>query len=303
MSKRAKRDEHGPVYVVTVPSASDNEPPKIIIEGGSLPREEAWVPKDGISVHNGETFMVMGTKAGRMGRLCGVPLLKLEWFSHIKELRDVECKRVYNAAIAEQGTEKGSKRKMTPSLTLPTTVGIDISLPGGGTYHLPVLFSSDFRQQVSFQLCENSLNRIVDAIRANTDKGTRHAKLPRSDRFESQYPEVYFSTARGYAFVLWADADGLVHRKSRRPWKTKPMDPEEAEEGLHQAAMWLHEFYVANHNGPDGLVLPPDNCDAVADQDDEDEEGGEGANVSPEGCDMSHASECSGDAPARADGD
>jgi hypothetical protein len=295
--------------MVSIPSDNDGELPKIVIEGGSLPREAAWVPKDTVSVHDGVPYMILSVTS-RLSCLCGMKLHQLEWIGHVKELRDNECKRVYNAALVAQGSDRGSKRKVSESLTLPDTVGIEIGLASGGTYLLPVLFVSDFRQKVTFQLCENSLNHIVDAIRANTDKGTQRAKMRRGDRFESQFPEVHYSAARGYAFVLWSDIDGTVHRKSRRPWKVKPVDPAEITEQLQQAAEWLHKFYADNHKGPDDVILPADLCDdeADAEEDDADGEGEEDANEShgvgggPEADDhTSHMSGCELGAPARED--
>jgi hypothetical protein len=265
----AKR--HVAISLTVVPSDVAGTNPKIIMEGGSLSKDHALVPADTISFHDGEPFMQLHKGWKPFPGLCGTSLIQLKWFDEIKDLRDIACKRVYIAAIAEQGSDRMSKRKLSQSVALPSTVCVQLELPDGVIYQLVVLFSSDFRQQVSFKLNEESLNNVVACIRANPDKGTRHGKPKRNVRFISQYNEVHLSAARDSLFVVWSDMDGMCHRKARKPWKAghKPVDHDDATAALHEAAYWLHEFYKDQHKGPADLILPPGMC-VDADVDDAD---------------------------------
>jgi hypothetical protein len=191
----------------------------------------------------------------------------LKWLEDLKDRHDVERKRLYNNAIADGSNRRASTHPMTATLELPSTARSELSTPAGEFFEVQVLYTSDFRHLVAFHITSESVNSVVDCLRADIAKDVRHVKARREQRtFVLQYPEVRWSDAMSKLFVVWSDGDGMVHRKLRTPWAVgrKPEDPDEQSECIASAEQWLHDFYLKNHKGPDDLIIPNEVCEEVA---------------------------------------
>ena len=105
---------------------------------------------------------------------------------------------------------------MTASLELPNTARIKLATPDGELFELQVLYTSALRHLVAFRITSESVNNVVDCLRADSAIGVRHVKAKREQRaFVSQYPEVRWSDAIGMLFAGWSGGDGMTHRKQR----------------------------------------------------------------------------------------
>jgi hypothetical protein len=261
MSKRPIHN--GAITVTIVPPQQPADKTRVMIEGGSLPRELVWVPDTDIVFQDGAPYLTFNRRSQALSDLCGTPLDGLKWVEDFKEARDDECKRIYKNAINTEGwCTRASKRQMTQTLELPTTVDVDLVSVNGDAFTVKALFTSDFRHLVAFHATNESLSNVVKCIRAHPDKGVRNVTPKRPDRtYVSQFPEVRWSRCMQALFVTWSDSDGMAHRKQRKPWTVRPDDPDEEKALMEKAELWLHGFYTDRHKGPDGFIIPADVCD------------------------------------------
>jgi hypothetical protein len=263
MAAKRAAPSHSAITVTVVPSVY-NIHDRVMIEGGSLARECAWVPANAVTFEDGIPYLSFNRSCQALEDLCGTQLKGLKWIEDLKDARDVECKRLYSdALVAAGGSNRGSKRQLTPTLTLPKTASVGLVSENGAAFTIETLFTSDFRHMVAFQLTSESITNVVDCIRAHPDKNVRNVMPKRAERtYVSVFLEVRWSTALGALFVTWSDADGMVHRKQRRPWTVKPDDPEDEVRQLDYTAAWLHDFYQTNHRGPVDFIIPPALCNS-----------------------------------------
>ena len=238
-----------------------------MIGGGSLPRELAWVPTDSTVIFkDDQPYLLLNRSSQGLTDLRGAPvsyLKGLKWTEGIKAARDTECARIYKNCVATEGAEpRASKRKMSATIQLPTTLDLDVALPSGENATLKVLFTSDCMHVVAFHITSEALMTIVSCIRANPDNGTRNLKAKRDQRtWVSKHPEVHWSASSCAFFITWSDGDGMTHRKWRKPWTAKPVNPDDEAVQMEAAELFLHSFYDTHHKGPSDFLIPVDVCD------------------------------------------
>ena len=108
-------------------------------------------------------------------------------------------------------------------------------------------FESDKRRRVAVKCDTETLNIIVTGVRESASCALRK-KPRRQDAVRFDFPEVKMHQKRDQPYVKFLDAGGLWRYRFGRGKPEDSAIPRDVH--LHQEAIELHEFFLANHHAP-----------------------------------------------------
>ena len=239
MPSRTKVTDLQPVVVMETTS---NE---VVIAGGGLPKDTAWLPADHIKEVDGQKFLVLSMTNYRFIQLCGITKIA---FNNVLAQLQKERSRICDNIVMQKFQEYEDHRRLPKSqpksvlgnfaraheVDFPTTVDVEIF-----DKTVCLLFEHDSRKSISLRLDSETVDHVVKHIfMFKDDIETASKKRPRqAGKFP--YPEISWNDARNVPCVRWVDQDG----KSRYFSQAPKDDSDDAMQECYQA---IHAHYVQN---------------------------------------------------------
>ena len=233
---------------------------RVIISGGALVGNLAWVPPAGLlTTIDGRKFIELRQADRSWASLVGVPLHNNGFVDDVIKYRTLACTAQLDGLIKERadvqhaGVSKmrEARRQLVqhhedklPSTTL-------VPFPGAPSEHIEVKFEHDARKALTVLLAEDVMEFFVARVRASQGSGGRKRKRCKSERRTFKYEEVRWDEGREVPFVRYTDGDGMVRYRSCAPREidSDVSDASGAErEAESDAVEWLHKFFTDNHH-------------------------------------------------------
>ena len=186
----------------------------VVIRGGALDDQEAWLPNDVVKENDREFIKITKTDT-MLSKLCGCRFTRSKAFETLTHLRNAACVAALKIARTENvdRAEKLTKRALDASLALPLTVTIQLcgECSPSEPNDVVLQYVSDLRNAVAVSLDGDSLHHVCESISTCIDKGTKYMRDSTSlgDGF-------HFSNKRQTMWCTYQDDDGMPRRKSSR---------------------------------------------------------------------------------------
>ena len=226
-----------------------------IIMGGSLGKEDAWVPSDLVSVGGDRIYLKLSKSCAKFRSLCGTMLRFDKYLDGLMEKRDIEVKRILKdmAIAANPLGQYGFKvpaRDVIRGGAAPEYVVVSLPvIEGSEPVNAKLLFTYDPKCCVAVLLEDGILDYIVTSIRDGLDeRGRRGAKRPLEERIKfDSMPEVRWNYTRSAAYVKYKDADNVEHTRHMKAGEYSSMNDDQRLEERQKVAEELRQFYIENH--------------------------------------------------------
>ena len=196
---------------VKVSKFDDNGVNVIVIRGGALDDDEAWIPDEQVVQVNDHDFIkITKTGCGMLAKLCGVRFTRSRAYEILVELRNTACTDALLKARTNAYDSMTTKRALDASLTLP--LAVTIKLFGVSSPREPVdvvlQYVSDFRNAVAVSTQGDSLHHVCESLHRCTEKGEKHMhdSVPLGGGFS-------FSNKRNCIWHMYTDDDGAPRRR------------------------------------------------------------------------------------------
>jgi len=244
------------VRPVTVDHFMVGEQRKYVIQGGCLPKEEAWVPNaESVLSSGSHDFLCLHKNNRKLASLLGVTLVRNNAFQELVNMRNNACKAEEGQARAEQDMTKDrvSKRAMG-AWTLPDVISLTFN--GLDPIQPPICVMqcvTDLRNAVAVSLDAASIDAAVRFITKESDQNgvqcfaNKRAAVDLGDG-------VSFSITRNRAWSHTTDDDGMRRKKVRTMSMTREdmqdVDKVEAfKQRFWQLCAKPHEHDTINEEG------------------------------------------------------
>ena len=184
--------------------------------------------------------------------LCGSPLKRNMFLDDMLELRNTVCQQwIVNERGVDQGMKKhASIKDIVSDLKLPSTIEVQCGDIATHPFTLSVVFEAEKTPVVATRVTSDSLDFIIEQVRASTRDGHRGMKRPQSERkrtvCEFMYDEIKWNYERQSYYVEYTDADSRPRKKHKAPLRSDMFALSEEHNATAQNA--LHAFYTTHHH-------------------------------------------------------
>jgi hypothetical protein len=227
------------VVVATLPSG------QVVISGGYMDEETAWLPKSSVVVVDGRPFVKLSALDMKLAKLCGVELTLNSFMDELRERRDAACAAAELLLLHDTTPIGGaqvsslSRRHTLRRLVAPTVVQFNAAplVDGEASSELTFVYEVDKKTCVRVLLDSANMRYVVRGVHAGKRGGKLHCRRDKADfvSFDAA-PSVRWNYQRKCAYVMYKDADGRTRTKSIKPKHSDDLAEREA------AAARLHEF-------------------------------------------------------------
>lgn len=206
--------------VVTVESLATG---KVVIQGGYLRDEEAWVPNR-IELIDGRPFVKFFKTNRGLGRFCNKNLIYNKFLDDILNWRNEACAEAIDSANAEgdasggdRNTPRKAKRDLSHESMLDT---VSIWLPNhDGTGHVELIFGFEINKAYapSLLISPEALAFVAQGIHTDPAESQKGRKRSHDHRVKLSSSTVRWNYERASAYIVYQDADGREHKKHDKP--------------------------------------------------------------------------------------